>query len=148
MMTVDLIINYKINSCISACICSYLHNCQRTGYQRLPVSQNLYQILLSLNLGGAEEDRTPDPLLAKQVLSQLSYSPSMRTQLTECNERKLLSELIPSRPGFSSAARENSSSKANSSSLFEDHGDSGQQFSFSKFKLWNENWWAQVDSNH
>ncbi len=25
--------------------------------------------------GGAEEDRTPDPLLAKQVLSQLSYSP-------------------------------------------------------------------------
>jgi hypothetical protein len=26
-------------------------------------------------LGGAEEDRTPDPLLAKQVLSQLSYSP-------------------------------------------------------------------------
>jgi hypothetical protein len=28
-----------------------------------------------LRLGGAEEDRTPDPLLAKQVLSQLSYSP-------------------------------------------------------------------------
>ena len=27
------------------------------------------------NFGGAEEDRTPDPLLAKQVLSQLSYSP-------------------------------------------------------------------------
>jgi hypothetical protein len=27
-------------------------------------------------IGGAEEDRTPDPLLAKQVLSQLSYSPS------------------------------------------------------------------------
>jgi hypothetical protein len=26
-------------------------------------------------LRGAEEDRTPDPLLAKQVLSQLSYSP-------------------------------------------------------------------------
>ena len=25
--------------------------------------------------GGAEEARTPDPLLAKQVLSQLSYSP-------------------------------------------------------------------------
>ncbi len=28
-----------------------------------------------LFFGGAEEDRTPDPLLAKQVLSQLSYSP-------------------------------------------------------------------------
>ena len=26
---------------------------------------------------GAEEDRTPDPLLAKQVLSQLSYSPKI-----------------------------------------------------------------------
>jgi hypothetical protein len=25
--------------------------------------------------GGAKEDRTPDPLLAKQVLSQLSYNP-------------------------------------------------------------------------
>ncbi len=30
---------------------------------------------LSEKIGGAEEDRTPDPLLAKQVLSQLSYSP-------------------------------------------------------------------------
>lgn len=27
------------------------------------------------NDGGAERDRTADPLLAKQVLSQLSYSP-------------------------------------------------------------------------
>ena len=27
------------------------------------------------SLGGDEEDRTPDPLLAKQVLSQLSYTP-------------------------------------------------------------------------
>ena len=28
-------------------------------------------------IGGAERDRTVDPLLAKQVLSQLSYSPSL-----------------------------------------------------------------------
>ena len=28
------------------------------------------------NPGGAERDRTVDPLLAKQVLSQLSYSPT------------------------------------------------------------------------
>ena len=43
-----------------------------------------WQILLwcfssFLNLiphGGDEEDRTPDPLLAKQVLSQLSYTPT------------------------------------------------------------------------
>ena len=29
----------------------------------------------SFALGGDEEDRTPDPLLARQVLSQLSYTP-------------------------------------------------------------------------
>jgi hypothetical protein len=28
--------------------------------------------------GGADRDRTGDPLLAKQVLSQLSYSPGLR----------------------------------------------------------------------
>ena len=31
-----------------------------------------------LTLGGDEEDRTPDPLRAKQVLSQLSYTPMFR----------------------------------------------------------------------
>ena len=30
---------------------------------------------VEVSSGGAEEARTPDPLLAKQVLSQLSYSP-------------------------------------------------------------------------
>ena len=29
--------------------------------------------------GGDEEDRTPDPLLAKQVLSQLSYTPAVES---------------------------------------------------------------------
>ncbi len=29
----------------------------------------------SLTVGGASRDRTDDPLLAKQVLSQLSYGP-------------------------------------------------------------------------
>ena len=32
-------------------------------------------LVVEVNSGGAEEARTPDPLLAKQVLSQLSYSP-------------------------------------------------------------------------
>ena len=32
--------------------------------------------------GGAERDRTADPLLAKQVLSQLSYSPALYTSLS------------------------------------------------------------------
>lgn len=30
---------------------------------------------LAKNLGGGGRDRTDDPLLAKQVLSQLSYAP-------------------------------------------------------------------------
>ena len=39
-------------------------------------SNLIFSAVLPLNSGyGAEEDRTPDPLLAKQVLSQLSYSP-------------------------------------------------------------------------
>ena len=33
--------------------------------------------LLFKFVGGAERDRTADPLLAKQVLSQLSYSPNL-----------------------------------------------------------------------
>ena len=32
-------------------------------------------VLIFSHIGGDEEDRTPDPLLAKQVLSQLSYTP-------------------------------------------------------------------------
>lgn len=30
---------------------------------------------MSLKIGGGRRDRTDDPLLAKQVLSQLSYAP-------------------------------------------------------------------------
>ena len=33
------------------------------------------RVMNSVHPGGAEGIRTPDPLLAKQVLSQLSYSP-------------------------------------------------------------------------
>ena len=32
-------------------------------------------LMKNLNNGGDEEIRTPDPLLARQVLSQLSYTP-------------------------------------------------------------------------
>ena len=35
--------------------------------------------------GGAERDRTVDPLLAKQVLSQLSYSP-IATELLQLRD--------------------------------------------------------------
>ena len=36
-------------------------------------------------ISGAKEDRTPDPLLAKQVLSQLSYTPAVRSALSKLN---------------------------------------------------------------
>ena len=40
------------------------------------VFKSYFSAVFPLNSSyGAEEDRTPDPLLAKQVLSQLSYSP-------------------------------------------------------------------------
>jgi hypothetical protein len=41
-----------------------------------------YRTCQSRSYGGAERDRTVDPLLAKQVLSQLSYSPLMIRYLT------------------------------------------------------------------
>ena len=34
-----------------------------------------FQVVSSLVSGGDEGNRTPDPLLARQVLSQLSYTP-------------------------------------------------------------------------
>lgn len=37
--------------------------------------QYLLQNIFLIPYGGAREDRTPDPLRAKQVLSQLSYGP-------------------------------------------------------------------------
>jgi hypothetical protein len=39
------------------------------------------------NDGGAERDRTADPLLAKQVLSQLSYSPNSSTPSAPAKDR-------------------------------------------------------------
>ena len=50
----------------------------REGAKRLARRLALRFVAVSLDtnrFGGAERDRTADPLLAKQVLSQLSYSP-------------------------------------------------------------------------
>ena len=44
-------------------------SCQGTGLYRNPQ-------ISDIKIGGDEEDRTPDPLLARQVLSQLSYTPT------------------------------------------------------------------------
>ena len=35
-----------------------------------------YEVFKVHEVGGDEENRTPDPLLARQVLSQLSYAPN------------------------------------------------------------------------
>ncbi len=47
---------------------------------RLNIRQILPAYFLIESDGGAERDRTVDPLLAKQVLSQLSYSPLHTSQ--------------------------------------------------------------------
>ena len=60
---------------------SSLHDICRTGTRlkadaKLVFLQKTNAVSLNTNrFGGAERDRTADPLLAKQVLSQLSYSP-------------------------------------------------------------------------
>ena len=40
--------------------------------------------------GGDEEDRTPDPLLARQVLSQLSYTPTGGLRWTRTTDLTLI----------------------------------------------------------
>ena len=42
--------------------------------------KNAFPLMGRVDAGGAEEDRTPDLLLAKQVLSQLSYGPGDRVR--------------------------------------------------------------------
>lgn len=62
----------------------------------------LQRISLSLDtkrIGGAERDRTADPLLAKQVLSQLSYSPNHRKHLTANRQ----DQVNPNKPQFATA---------------------------------------------
>ena len=56
-----------------------IHGTTGTIYYKLPVPAHWQErdevVLPIVPLGGAEGTRTPDPLLAKEVLSQLSYSP-------------------------------------------------------------------------
>ena len=55
---------------ISLLLCSF----QRTIHPILPLA---FILAVKYVVGGDEENRTPDPLLARQVLSQLSYAPIM-----------------------------------------------------------------------
>ena len=50
--------------------------------------------------GGDEEDRTPDPLLARQVLSQLSYTPKLGLTVV-LSDFFSLSAFAPAFPSFS-----------------------------------------------
>ena len=49
---------------------------------------------LFLTLGGDEENRTPDPLLARQVLSQLSYTPMFKSGPSKLNSNFLFPQCI------------------------------------------------------
>ena len=57
-----------------------------------PFSQYLgCSLSFLMSCGGDEEDRTPDPLLAKQVLSQLSYTPAVLPALSKLNNTSITS---------------------------------------------------------
>ena len=53
-------------------LCSF----QSTKVHRQRLLLESHPVAQSTN-GGDEEDRTPDPLRARQVLSQLSYTPTV-----------------------------------------------------------------------
>ena len=53
------------------------------SYKPMLVSASGRRFRLPTPCGGDEEDRTPDPLLARQVLSQLSYTPVFRVKIVE-----------------------------------------------------------------
>ena len=54
-----------------------------------------YHTFYSLSrVGGDERDRTDDPLLAKQVLSQLSYTPKYLLKIYQTFKIKQRSKLV------------------------------------------------------
>ena len=48
---------------------------ETTKLSPIPAALSQSVVLFPFPFGGDEEDRTPDPLRARQVLSQLSYTP-------------------------------------------------------------------------
>ena len=64
-------------------LCSF----QSTKVHRQRLLLKSHPVAQSTN-GGDEEDRTPDPLRARQVLSQLSYTPTL--WLTTFQQRIIL----------------------------------------------------------
>jgi hypothetical protein len=81
--------------------------------------------------GGAERDRTADPLLAKQVLSQLSYSPN---------------PFSPKAANLDQRTQPQTTKQEQSSTSRRD-GPSGAQRQ-SRDSVRTKQWWARVDSNY
>ena len=54
-----------------------------TIYTKKETTASFLQSSLFDFLGGDEENRTPDPLLARQMLSQLSYTPILLHRFVE-----------------------------------------------------------------
>ena len=50
----------------------------------------VFEALPRLRVGGARRDRTDDPLLAKQVLSQLSYGPNNQVATSSVSSARLM----------------------------------------------------------
>ena len=64
---------------LNGCLLCYRRLVGTSGFEpptsRLSGVRSNHLSYAPISSGGDEEDRTPDPLLAKQVLSQLSYTP-------------------------------------------------------------------------
>ena len=59
-----------------------LHHSQFSTFEiLLPLILEIGDAIISSYVSGAEGIRTPDPLLARQVLSQLSYNPMVMSFL-------------------------------------------------------------------
>lgn len=87
---------------------SSLHDICRTGIRPKSMQTFFLQKTLAVSLntnrfGGAERDRTADPLLAKQVLSQLSYSPISSIARTKSRFGNFPRQVIHSRPSSAPA---------------------------------------------
>ena len=70
--------NAFVTSVLSCSICVECINSQQTERRYLWMA----------DVGGPEGARTPDPLVANQVLSQLSYRPTSRLQFTRGTTRE------------------------------------------------------------
>ena len=119
-------------------------------------------------IGGAEGDRTPDPMLAKHVLSQLSYSPILfrlvahtmlvppyflkrlrdlaPTSNTRCSSKHVLSPDARLRSVGTPTARSVPLSYCPKKLLLVTLGRPKQFLIVGGQPL--KYWWAQVDSNH